>query len=358
MNLSRFSLAALCVAVLTSVSFAQTPGSIVSVTASYTASPTNRLIIVNAASNATITLAAGAIAGQEVTVVQNGTAPNTVTIVSPGTLVDPNGLAYMGGTACGTGESVHLIADGAGTWYVLDGNNNNCSNNSTNAPATAQTKVAKGTVDGQTLYWDNTAKLWKTSTVLKNVSGSSQVTVTGALKYVDGNQAAGKVLTTDASGNATWQVAGSGSSSVTLYSKGADQAVSAVGMVSDNTLTGIAIGPNESYAFEGFLLVNTSNGTADFQYQWHASGAMNFDVFSQYGGPNTTAASAFQTIPSGNTTNTVTADATAGDDILVMIHGTITNKSGASKTWELQWTPNGAGTTTVKAGSFLRVTKM
>lgn len=193
-----------------SVVFGQTAGSIVSVTASYTAHPTNIVIVVNAASNATITLAPASVAGHEVTVVQTGTAPNTVTIVSPGTLVDPNGLCYMGGIGCNGGEAVHLISNGSGTWYVLDGNNNNCTNNSASAPAGAQTKVQKGTVDGQTLYWDNTAKLWKVSSRLLQPTGATTI------RYVDGNQAANKILTSDASGNATWQ--SSGSSSTTSFS--------------------------------------------------------------------------------------------------------------------------------------------
>lgn len=39
---------------------------------------------------------------------------------------------------------------------------------------------------------------------------SSTVGITGTLQYVDGNQASGKVLTSDGSGNATWQAATGG----------------------------------------------------------------------------------------------------------------------------------------------------
>jgi trimeric autotransporter adhesin len=44
---------------------------------------------------------------------------------------------------------------------------------------------------------------------------TANMQVNGTLRYVDGNQAAGKVLTTDANGNASWQVAGGGGWSLT-----------------------------------------------------------------------------------------------------------------------------------------------
>lgn len=354
MNLSSFSLAALFIAVLTSVSFAQTPGSVVSVAASYTASPTNRLIIVNAASNATITLAAGAIAGQEVTVVQNGTAPNTLTIVSPGTLVDPNGLAYMGGTACGTGESVHLIADGAGTWYVLDGNNNNCSNNSANAPAGAQTKVAKGAVDGQTLYWDNTAKLWKVSSRLLQPTGATTI------RYVDGNQAANKVLTSDASGNATWQTPGGGGGAAgTLYSKAADEARTATGVSADAHLTGMTLVPNSKYYFEGYLIFDMPDAGTDVDLMFHASGNCPTNVDVRWVEADLTTGSGAMALTTGNNSTTYFLNANTGDRVMAVVHGTIENSSGASKALELQWANHaGTSTLTLRKGSFFRLVQM
>lgn len=49
-----------------------------------------------------------------------------------------------------------------------------------------------------------------TDDVFRVTLASSNTWVNGSLTYVDGNQAAGKVLTSDASGNATWQTAGGG----------------------------------------------------------------------------------------------------------------------------------------------------
>lgn len=153
---------------IAAVAPAQIIGSIISVSTNYTAHPTNRLLVVNASGGAiTITLAGATATGGEISIlVTDGSHAITVVAKAGNTLIDRNGVCWMGGTGCLSGETAHLISNGLGTWYVIDGINNGCTNWSTNAPITSQTLVPMGTAFGQTLYWNGTG--WENSVLLFN----------------------------------------------------------------------------------------------------------------------------------------------------------------------------------------------
>ena len=167
-----------------------TPGSLVTVSSDYTLAPSNRVVVVNAGGGTgtiTITLPSANATGQELLiVVVNPTLANpmnSVTVQSgaPDILIDNNGVCWMGGGACNSGESAHLISDGAGKWYVTHGTNYYCENWTAAAalglfsetylplpipPAPASDK------SGWTTYWDGTLGEYQVSPNIWNANGN------------------------------------------------------------------------------------------------------------------------------------------------------------------------------------------
>ena len=84
---------------------------------------------------------------------------------------------------------------------------------------------------------DDTASTGNFLTIVKQNVTKLAIKSTGVIQYIDGNQASGKVLTSDASGNATWQTAGGGTSYT--FSTGL---TNTSGTITNNLSTGVSGG--------------------------------------------------------------------------------------------------------------------
>lgn len=107
---------------------------------------------------------------------------------------------------------------------------------------------------------DDTAASGNFLTVTKQSSTKLVIKSTGVLQYIDGNQAATKVLTSDASGNASWQTAAGGGSSYTFSTGLTNNS----GIVTNNLSTGF---PGSQFAVggtapgENLTLMSTASAT-------------------------------------------------------------------------------------------------
>lgn len=74
--------------------------------------------------------------------------------------------------------------------------------------------LANGSTAGNTPYWNGSSWVTNSSNIynagsnvgIGTTSPATKLHINGTLRIVEGNQAAGKILTSDANGNATWQV--------------------------------------------------------------------------------------------------------------------------------------------------------
>ena len=119
--------------------------------------------------------------------------------------------------------------------------------------------------------------------LLYTVSASSKTVINHALQYTDGNQAAGKVLTSDASGNATWQtgVAGSEVDPLSLHTTGGVMTGAIKMGVTQAQLGGTALASSEQPGGGGL-----DPGTVDL------GAASNFAILTGAGITNNTPPSA------------------------------------------------------------------
>ena len=73
----------------------------------------------------------------------------------------------------------------------------------------AKIKQIQGVNANSVLFLDSTFKIAESADFTFDTA-TSTLNLTGIFSFVDGNQAAGKVLTSDANGVGTWQTAGTG----------------------------------------------------------------------------------------------------------------------------------------------------
>jgi hypothetical protein len=173
--------------------------------------------------------------------------------------------------------------------------------------------------------------------------------VVGAVKIVDGTQGAGKVLTSDANGVASWQTASASPTIVTRYKTANETLANSAALQDDDDLT-FSIGANEVWAID--LLLNFSaNSVPDIQVAFNGpAGLDDLDVQWHTNDGMTGSLHAYETSFTYNNGNT---DATA------IIRGFV--KNGATPgTFALRWAQNTSNATAIimRAGSHLIAHKL
>lgn len=113
---------------------------------------------------------------------------------SPVARLDVQGSIRIGDGNQDVGKVLTSNAFGVGSWQTLP------------------TQIAAGSTTGNTVYWNGTA--WANSSNIYNNDGNvgigttspaAKLDITGTFKITDGSEGAGKVLTSDATGFASWQ---------------------------------------------------------------------------------------------------------------------------------------------------------
>lgn len=271
---------------------------------------------------------------------QGNTASNTYATVAGGDGNTANG-AYS--FAAGRGSS--STVEGTFTWSDSDGTqvdndvfNRTWFKNRGGFLVTASTNPADGGMFLNSSNYVGIGTLVPTSTL----------TVIGTFKLADGSQGAGKILTSDTAGLASWAAPAGPVYAVTQ----ANNANSATSLTNIPMLS-IALIANATYQFEAELSCNAGATTVGLQYAvgYSASATVEAIIY----GPASSTAMMNSRITAINTAtqNYLTATAMTGG---ILIKGIITTTSSGNLT--IQDAAPSPNLSTVYKGSYLKVTKL